>query len=224
MSDNVISIKEIQQFLYCPHRWGLIKIGKVWAENIYVTKANLLHDRVHNFNSYPSRGKKIFTNVSVYNDLLEYNLYGIPDCIELTESKDGVNIIDGCKKYNVCIVEYKPTKSKYKDYNHEDLMQVFAQKICADFIFKCDCEGIIYYANVKKRIRLPLKENFEIYNTELKNQLEQMRYFIKIGKIPSIRKNQNCNGCSLKEICMPKMKKIYGVRDTIRKSIETEDI
>ena len=224
MNDSVISIREVQQFLYCPHRWGLIKIGKVWAENIYITKANILHERVHNFSNYSSKGKKIFTNISVYNDLPEYNLYGILDCVELTESKDGVHIIDGCKRYNVCIVEYKPTKPQYTDYNYEDLMQVFAQKMCIDFTFKCNCEGIIYYVNVKKRVKLPVKENFEIYNTQLKNQLEEMRYFMKIGKIPVIRDSQNCNGCSLKEICMPKMKKIHWVRDTIRKSIKTGDI
>ena len=104
-------------------------------------------------------------------------------------------------------------------------MQVFAQKICTDFTFKCDCEGVIYYADVKKRVQIPLKENFEIYNEELKNQLEQMRYFMKIGKIPDIRDGQNCRGCSLKEVCMPiKIKKNYCVRDAIRKSIEMEAV
>ena len=38
-------------------------------------------------------------------------------------------------------------------------MQVFAQKICVDYVFDCDCEGYLYYADVKKRMRLPLSEN-----------------------------------------------------------------
>lgn len=32
-----ISIRSLQHFLYCPHRWGLLEIGKVWAENYFVT-------------------------------------------------------------------------------------------------------------------------------------------------------------------------------------------
>lgn len=42
-----IPIRSIQHYMYCPHRWGLIEIGDVWAENAFVTKANLIHERVH---------------------------------------------------------------------------------------------------------------------------------------------------------------------------------
>ena len=42
-----ITIRSIQHYLYCPHRWGLIEINDCWAENIFVTKANFLHERVH---------------------------------------------------------------------------------------------------------------------------------------------------------------------------------
>ncbi|MEG0894264.1 MAG: CRISPR-associated endonuclease Cas1 [Oscillospiraceae bacterium] len=39
-----VKIRDIQHFLYCPHRWGLLNIDCAWAENYYVVKANLLHD------------------------------------------------------------------------------------------------------------------------------------------------------------------------------------
>lgn len=116
MNDNVINIRSLQHFLYCPHRWGLIEIGKVWFENFYVTKANLVHKRAHDFNEFVSKNKKVFTSVSVYNDMPEYNLYGVLDCLEISDS--GINI-----------VEYKPSKPKNREYNYEDLMQVFAQKL-----------------------------------------------------------------------------------------------
>ena len=47
MSSVEITIRSIQHYLYCPHRWGLLEIDKAWAENIFVTKANLMHKRVH---------------------------------------------------------------------------------------------------------------------------------------------------------------------------------
>lgn len=210
MNDNVINIRSLQHFLYCPHRWGLIEIGKIWSENFYVTKANLVHKRAHDFNEFVSKGKKIFTDVSVYNDMPEYNIYGVLDCLEISDK-------------SINIVEYKPTKPKSKEYNYEDLIQVFAQKLCVDYIFKSNCEGYIYYADVKKRVKLPLAENFAEYDSDLKSIMGEMRDLMKVGKIPPIRKAQNCNGCSLKDLCIPKMKKIKSVRDEIIESVRKEE-
>ncbi len=214
MIKDDIAIRSIQHYLYCPHRWGLLEIDCAWAENFFVTKANLFHDRVHNPKaSYSSSGKKCYTSVSVYNDKSEYNLYGVTDCIEVT----------GDEKCNLCIVEYKPTKPKNKDYNFDDLMQVFAQKICVDYVFNCDCDGVLYYADVKKRIRLPLKENFSEYDDILKKKLAEMRNLLSKGRIPAIVKNHNCSGCSMKDICMPTLKTPVSVRDSIKKVLERKE-
>lgn len=204
MNTAEIAIRSIQHFLYCPHRWGLLEIDRAWAENAFVTKANLMHDRVHDPDrSYTLKGKKVYTSVSVCNDESAYNLYGVTDCIEATASSDGVAICGGTQKYRLCIVEYKPTKPKNGLWNPDDLMQVFAQKICVDFVFGGDCDASIYYADVKKRVSLPLKENFSEYDAQLKSVLKEMRYCLENGIIPPVRKNQNCGGCSLKDICMP---------------------
>ena len=89
MISEEIAIRSIQHYMYCPHRWGLLEIDKAWAENFFVTKANLLHERVHDpEKNYTARGKKVFTAVPVYNDREEHNLYGVTDCLELTESKE----------------------------------------------------------------------------------------------------------------------------------------
>lgn len=198
-----ISIRQIQHFIYCPHRWGLLEIDCAWAENFFVTKGNLMHKRVHDQKeTYKYKDKTTYTALSVYNDSPEYNLYGVTDCLEVKNNK-------------YCIVEYKPTKPKNKDYNYDDLMQVFAQKICVDYVFNCDCDAEIYYADVKKRVKLPLKENFLEYDSELKRIISEINELVQIGKIPPITKSQNCSGCSMKDICMPSAKKNYSVRDTI---------
>ena len=206
MISEDISIRSIQHFLYCPHRWGLMEIDCAWAENFFVTKANIIHNRVHDTkSSHFVSGKNCYTSVSVYNDKPEYNLYGVTDCIEISSLKGNKH----------CIVEYKPTKPKNKEYNFEDLMQVFSQKICVDYVFNCDCDGVLYYADVKKRVRLPLNENFEEYDTTLKTTLKQMREYLSIGKIPAVQKSKKCNGCSMKDICIPSLKIKNGVRGRI---------
>ncbi len=218
MSTIEISIRSIQHYMYCPHRWGLLEIDKAWAENVFVTKANLMHNRVHDpERNYISRGKKVYTSVPVYNDLDEYNLYGVTDCLEMTEDKSGISIGGSEEKYKICIVEYKPTKPKNEGYYEEDLMQVFAQKICVDYVFGGDCEAVLYYADVKKRIQLPLKENFEVYNRKLIELLKEIRTNFEQGVIPPIRKGQKCSGCSMKDLCMPSIKKSRDLLSEIRR-------
>lgn len=204
MNNCDISIRSLQHYLYCPHRWGLLEIDRAWQENFFVTRANLMHNRVHDPNAgYSYSNKKCYTSVSVYNDKIEYNLYGITDCIEIKNS-------------DICIVEYKPSKPRNKEYNFDDLMQVFAQKVCVDYIFNCNSNGVIYYADVKKRVLLPLQENFNEYDEILKRTLSDMRKLLKTGTIPPITKGQNCNGCSMKNICMPKLKISKGVKENIQ--------
>lgn len=208
-----IAIRSIQHYMYCPHRWGLIEIDRAWAENIYVTKANLMHERVHDpDNSYTLRGKKVYTSVPVYNDKEEYNLYGVTDCLEVSKNEAAEDI----RGSDICIVEYKPTMSKEKLFREEDAMQIFAQKICVDYVFKTDSRAAIYYADTKKRIQLDFRESFEKYDSELKRLLSEMRLNLRNGTIPAIVKGQKCSGCSMKDLCMPKIKKFKGVAASIR--------
>ena len=222
MMSEEIAIRSIQHYMYCPHRWGLLEIDKAWEENGFVTKANLMHERVHNpENTYTARGKRIFTSVPLYQDEEPYNLYGVADCLELVPDKTGVSINGSEETYQICIVEYKPTKPKNQEFREDDLLQVFAQKICVDNIFGGGCQGVIYYADVKKRVILPLKENYAEYDEKLKCLLAEMRTYLREGKIPPIRKGQKCSGCSMKDLCMPSIKPVKNFRSEIEK-IERE--
>lgn len=218
MNTEEITIRSIQHYMYCPHRWGLMEIDRAWAENIFVTKANLMHERVHDPDKhYTAKGRKVFTSVPVYNDLEEYNLYGVTDCLELLPDMNGVSIEGSKEKFRICIVEYKPTKPKDRLYREDDLIQVFAQKICVDYVFGGDADGVIYYSDVKKRVQLPLKENFEKYHAKLKTLLNEMRDRLKKGEIPPVVKGQKCSGCSMKDLCMPSLKPVKKLQFEIEK-------
>lgn len=222
MRSEEITIRSIQHYMYCPHRWGLLEIDKAWAENVFVTKANLMHERVHDPNrNYTVRGRKVFTSVPVYNDLEEYNLYGVMDCLECKESKDGIDAFHDGKKYKLCIVEYKPTKSKQQTHRKDDLMQIFAQKICVDYVFHCDCETILYYADVKQRIPVDFTDSYREFDNELKDLLCEMRANLREGIIPPIKKGQQCSGCSMKDLCMPSsLKKSYRFQKELQHVLE----
>ena len=224
MRNEEITIRSIQHYMYCPHRWGLLEIDKAWAENVFVTKANLMHERVHDPDrNYTARGRKVYTSVPVYNDLEEYNLYGVTDCLECKESKDGVDAFHDGKKYKLCIVEYKPTKPKQQMHRRDDLMQVFAQKLCVDYVFHCDCETVLYYADVKRRISADFTDTYQEFDEELRRLLREMRANLREGIIPPIRKGQQCSGCSMKDMCMPaSLKKSYRFQNELRHVVEED--
>ena len=208
-ADDMISIRSLQHYHYCPHRWGLIEIGRCWSENYFVAKANTLHERVHQPQQYAQRGKRVYSSVQVWND--ELGLFGVVDCIE--EDKDRLHI-----------VEYKPKKPKSSDFNEDDALQVFAQKLCVDAVFGCDSVAELYYSDVRKRVRLPFDDEqvFRHYLSVAKDILSEIREHTRTGSIPPIRKNQHCSGCSMKDLCIPKSRRI-DVKDEIRKMMEREE-
>ena len=224
MRNEEITIRSIQHYMYCPHRWGLLEIDKAWAENVFVTKANLMHERVHDPDrNYTARGRKVYTSVPVYNDLDEYNLYGVTDCLECKESKDGIDVFHDGKRYELCIVEYKPTKPKQQMHRRDDLMQVFAQKLCVDYVFHCDCETVLHYADVKRRISADFTDTYQEFDEELRRLLREMRANLREGIIPPIRKGQQCSGCSMKDMCMPaSLKKSYRFQNELRHVVEED--
>ena len=218
-------MRRIQHFLYCSHRWGLCEIEQLWSDNQFVAQADLMHERVHDPNYIRTgRGIRTYCGVSVFHDGSEYGLYGVTDCIEARPNPAGVTIPGEDGRYQLCIVEYKPTKPKNKDWNDEDLMQVFAQKLCVDHVFGGNCEAAIYYADVRKRIMLPLHDMYAELDRELKRTVLQMRSMLEQGRIPPIPERQYCSGCSMKDICLPVKKTGTKLRNRIMAMAEDDEI
>lgn len=215
MTDSTINIRSIQHYMYCPRRFALLEVNSDWAENAFVVKANLLHENVHSgAHSFSDSRKAVRSDIAVYNDMPEYDIFGITDCVEFVKSKDGGEICGLDGKYKVCIVEYKPKAPKDTPFRETDAIQVFAQKICADYVWNCGSEAYIYYDDIRRRVKLPFDTEYEKYDEMLKSLLAEMRQLLSKNDIPPRRKGQKCSGCSLSDYCFPKEKK-YSVREII---------
>lgn len=204
---QTINIRTIQHFLHCPHQWGLGNIEQVWQENYSVVKANILHEKVHSGeHEFSNQQKSVFSDVPIYNDNLE--IYGVADCLEFPKNGESVRII-----------EYKPTSPKDGEPRESDVMQVFVQKICVDYVFHCNSEGYLYFADTRKRIKLPLFDRFgELYQT-LVATLAEMRQYLDLQIVPPINKGQKCNGCSFIDVCLPKTRP-WNTQKEIERSFE----
>jgi len=185
-----VSIREFQHFLYCPHRWGLVYINNSWAENVYVSKANLMHKTVHRMGERQIKGVKTLYSLPVYWD--EYDLYGLLDCAEI----EG-NIFR--------IIEYKPSQKNLR-MPQSDLMQLFLQKKCVESIYKeYAVECYFYYEDIKRRAPITFDDENQMLQDFI-NMLCTIEQYKSAGIIPPIESSQYCGGCSMKDVCLPKTK------------------
>ena len=85
-----------------------------------------------------------------------------------------------------------------------DAIQVYAQKLCADSVWNCDCEAYIYYSSTRKRVKLPFDTEGDYYHSLLLQYLSEMKKISETHSIPPCRKGQVCSNCSLYNDCFPK--------------------
>lgn len=177
-----------------------MRIGCDWSENFFVNKAKLLHERADSNTSASLRGKYIERSVRVYDD--EWDLFGVLDCLQFERDPRGCFIQKYGGNFRLTIIEYKPSQTKRENASFADRMQLLAQKICADHVFQTNCDACFYYADIKKRVPVALSEEDK---TALRQIIQKIRDRIESGTIPPVQKKQYCSGCSMKDICLPKV-------------------
>lgn len=213
-----VNIRDIQHYMYCPRRFALLNVNNDWQENAFVVLANIMHENVDSGkHKVISANKNELSHIYLYED--ELDILGIADCVEFKADAMGYFVEQLGGKYQINIIEYKPTKPKNRDYNEEDAIQAFGYKICADNIWKCDARAYIYYKDVHKRIELPFASEYDKYKSILEYCIKNMRDILESNKIPSREKNKKCSGCSLVDICMPKINR-FDVKKQILASLE----
>ena len=67
---------------------------------------------------------------------------------------------------------------------------------------------------------LPFADSRRQWDDELRAILADMRQDMECSRIPPIREGQKCSGCSLKDICMPTLKRRLTVRQRIARAME----
>lgn len=194
-------IRALQHFLYCPHRWELLYREGMWQDNAFTVKADLVHERVHSGKTLSrSKGRIVLSDVSLFSE--KWGIYGKCDSLELIPDEDGASLEGFPLRYRIALIEYKPTHPKEAP-NASDRLQLYAQKLCAEELFPCRVDAYLYYADVGKRVRVSFDEEDQ---TLLKDILAQIRLWEENGSIPPISFGAKCNGCSIRDRCMPRCK------------------
>ena len=192
-----LPISAIKQYIYCPRRFSLMFIEQQWGSNYKIVEGDFLHAKVDDpfFNE---KRKELYKSRSVPVYSKKLNLYGIADIVEFNEDANGVKIGNKKGLWTICPVEYKngqPEKSGADSY------QLCAIAMCLEEMFQTTIpKGYIYYGKIKRRLEVLFTDELRL---RISNAIEQMQILLEEQTLPTKSEQQNCNLCSLVNICLP---------------------
>lgn len=198
--DEYIALSFIAQYLYCPRRAALMMLEQQWQENVYTTEGALQHEHVHEEGREMRRDLIKLTSIPLVSTRL--GLSGMTDCLELIADDHGVSIDGFAGRWRVVPVEYKHGVRR-NELEYE--AQVCAQAICLEEMWGCVIpEGFIFYVAERRRKRVE-------FTIELRNKTEEaaikLHEMLELGSTPAAVKSRRCKGCSLRDLCIPELKR-----------------
>lgn len=197
MEDHSILLSWISEYAYCKRRFYLRVFEQNNIENGSLIEGRILHQRTDQA-IIEKRGSLVkVTRLAVHSP--KYQMYGICDSVEFTQSSDGVYIDFLNGTYRICPIEYKHGKSRDElEYN----LQLTAQVLCLEEMFQTHIEeGYIYYIGQKDRKLVPFDP---VLRKQVLEAVTEIREYLQNPQeiLPEYRKR--CPHCSLYEICAPK--------------------
>lgn len=208
-----IPINLLQHYIFCPRQWGLMELDNEWRENHFVTLGNRVHKKVDNpFFNEKRKNLYISRSVPIFSET--YGLNGIADLMEFNLSDAGAYIDKFGGKYDISLVEYKRGKPRVSgEINYADKIQITAQMMCLNEMFSTQCSGYVYYDTIGRRVK---HKDYEKTKEVVLATITEMRGYIKSGTIPPLSCGGKCRGCSLYDVCLPKLQVKSDTRKTIK--------
>jgi CRISPR-associated exonuclease Cas4 len=199
--EDYLLLSGIQHFAFCPRQWALIHIEGMWTENYLTATGRVLHNKAHDAVRPEKRGD-IITVRALKISSAGLGISGECDVVEFHKNINGVPLKKHDGLYLPYPVEYKRGKSKTDDC---DRLQLCAQAICLEEMLFCEIpEGALFYGELKRR-------ELVSFTKELRDKVKEtaagMHYLFKRQHTPKGNVGKQCQSCSLKDECLPKLSK-----------------
>lgn len=212
--DDYLMISGIQHFKFCRRQWALIHVEQQWAENEHTVVGELMHKKTHDPYLIEKRNDVLIVRALPVSSR-SIGISGECDIVEFHKCDEGIKLIGHRGLYSVYPVEYKKGKPKESD---EDKLQLAAQEMCLEEMFLTQIpEGALYYGETRRREVVEFTE--EIRN-QVKSIFEEMHGYYERKYTPKVKTTKACSGCSLKDICLPKLVKTGSVKAYVSKVLE----
>lgn len=212
--EEYLQLSGLQHFSFCRRQWALIHIEQQWAENLRTVDGRILHEKAHDGSSREKRGDLLITrDMSIHSPTL--GVSGSCDVVEFHRGAVGIPLPDQEGLWQPYPVEYKRGSPKTTD---ADRLQLCAQAMCLEEMLCCDIpEGALFYGEIRRREVVGLDEDLR---SQVRGLLSEMHDLCRRSHTPKVKPAKECNACSLKELCLPKLARKRSVADYLRKNME----
>jgi len=187
---DTFPLSALNHFLYCSRRAFLIHAEGVFVDNEHTVLGNLAHEHVDTPGYEQRAGWELLRALPLFSDAL--GLTGKADLVEVRRASDSERIADARP------VEYK--KGPQRHFDNDDV-QLCAQALCLEEMFGLAIpDGAVFHASSQRRRDVPFDESLRAQTLAA---LAGLRALLATGKIPPAELKPQCDGCSLREICLP---------------------
>jgi CRISPR-associated exonuclease Cas4 len=180
----------LNDFLYCERRAALKALEDQHGENEHTLLGELNHEHADLPGFEHRAGWKLLRALPLWSDRL--GLSGKADIVEVRESRGR-------------ILEARPVEYKSGRASRwiNDRVQLCAQALCLEEMLGLTIpEGLIFHAKSRKRTTVPLDDALR---HETLIAIENLRALLASGRIPPATLKPQCDGCSLRDLCLPEI-------------------
>ncbi|WP_040197368.1 CRISPR-associated protein Cas4 [Candidatus Soleaferrea massiliensis] len=203
MTEDYLALSGIQHYCFCSRQWALIHLEQQWADNTRTYGGSQMHQRADDPYFTESRGDvRISRSLPLSSDRLR--LRGVADVVEFhrCDEADGIRLEGETGFWKPVPIEYKYGQEKE---DHSDLMQLTAQAICLEEMFKIDIPvGYLYYGKTRRRFKVEITAGLR---EEAFMLAAEMYQYLESGETPAAVLQKHCQNCSLQQLCVPKLSK-----------------
>ncbi len=198
--DDFIPLSYLAQYYYCARRAALLLVDRQWADNQYTAEGAVQHERVHE-EGHEKRGDTIALRGLMIRSL-RLGLAGKADCIEAQAAPGGVALPGFEDRWQLRPDEYKRGEQR-DELEYE--VQLCAQAMCLEEMLGCRIpQGFLFYEGDHRRQAVALDDR-------LRGLVEQgasaLYALLAAGVPPPPRRTPRCRGCSLIDVCLPRLKR-----------------
>lgn len=214
--DEYLMLSGLQHFAYCRRQWALIHIEQQWAENERTIEGQIFHATAHNSEKIEKRGNLLIVRgMRIKSSVL--GMTGICDVVEFHKTKQGITLFSYEGLWNPYPVEYKKGLPKAND---ADVLQLCGQAICLEEMLACKIpKGSLFYGENRRRMDVEFTDELRCQVYKIADEMHDMW---GKGYTPKVKPHKGCNACSLKEICLPKLRKAKSVEVYINSRLVEE--
>jgi CRISPR-associated exonuclease Cas4 len=191
-----LPLSALNHLLYCERRCALIHIEGVFIENAFTLECSFRHEAADTPGYETRSGVRAVRALPLYSRRL--GLSGRADIVEFSRAPGG--------RESPCPIDYK--RGARRRWENDDV-QLCAQALCLEEMLGVEVpRGAIFHAASKRRREVEFAPQLREDTEQAAQRLHQL---VRQARIPPAVLKPQCEGCSLKGVCMPELSQRAGM-------------